>query len=136
MPSNLRIVSIRDFIKLTPKGNLDLAKMKEGIVEAAARPGAFTDYDLLIDTRGLESLLSVFELWELAQELAKLVHAASPKGFRAKIPLLCPVERLDLAQFTSLSAQNVGLNVRAFTSFEDVFDWLSRTSTPNQEESS
>jgi len=137
MPSNLRIIRIRDFIKVAPQGGQDLKSLKRAITQAASVPGAFIDYDLLIDTRGFaETLLSVFDIWELAKDLADLIHAGAAKGFRAKIPVLCPLERFDYAKFYELCAENQGLNVRAFTSFEDVFEWLSESSTPNLEKSS
>ena len=136
MTSNLRIISIRDFIKLTPQGHTDLATLKQAITQAASVSGAFTDYDVLVDTRGTEPHLSVFDLWELAEDLAKLVHAGSAAGFRAKIPILCAVDRFDLAKFFELTAQNRGLNVRAFTSVEDLFEWLSKSSTPSLEKPS
>ena len=137
MPSNLRIIRIRDFIKLAPQGSQHFKSLKRAITEAASLPGAFIDYDLLIDTRGFaETLLSVIDLWELAEDLANAVHAGSAKGFTAKIPVLCPPERLDLAQFYELCTRNRGLNVRAFTSIEDLFEWLSKSSTPSLEKPS
>ena len=131
MSSNLRFIRIRDFMKFTPKGPLDFAEMIKGIHEFSSAVGAFSDYNLLIDTRGTESHLSASDLWRLAKELAESVHAGASKGFRAKISALCPVEHFDHATFFELCAQNRGLNVRAFTSFEDVFDWLGESSTPN-----
>lgn len=136
MPSNLRIIRIRDFIKLAPQGSQDLTNLKQAITEAAAVRGAFVDYNLLIDARGLETNLSVFDIWELAADLAKVIHAGASRGFRAKIPVLCPVERFDKGKFFELCAENRGLNVRAFTSFEDVLEWLSESSTPSLEKSS
>lgn len=117
-------------MKFDPQGTLDFAKVKERIKEFALTPGAFVDYDLLIDTRGAESHLSTSDLWRLAEELAKSVHAGSSKGFRVKISVLCPVGRFDYAKFLELCAQNRGLNVRAFTTFEDVFEWIGESSTP------
>lgn len=137
MPANLRIIRVRDFIKLAPQGSQDLNSLKRAITEAASAPGAFIDYDLLIDTRGFaETILSVFDMWELAKDLADVTHAGASRGFRPKIPVLCPRERFDNAQFYELCASNQGLNVRAFTSFEDMFEWLSESSTPNLEKSS
>ena len=127
MASNLRLIRIRDFLKFTPQGNLDLPTMKEGINKVASL-GSFGDHDLFIDTRGTESRLSVADVWVLAKELATLMHAGTSKGFRAKISVLCPVEHFDYAQFFELCAQNRGLNVQAFTSFEELFEWLSESS--------
>ena len=131
MPSNLRIITIRDFLKVAPQGSQDLRSLKQALSEVASAQGAFLDYDLLIDTRGAETHLSVTDIWALAEDLAKVIHAGASKSFQAKIPVLCPAEEFDHATFFSLCAENRGLNVRAFTSFEDLFEWLSGSSTPN-----
>jgi hypothetical protein len=133
MPSNLRIIRLRDIISFEPKGKLDFPKFKDGLQEIVSVHGAFIEHDVLIDTRGAETYLSVFEIWEIARNLADAVHAGSPKGFRAKIVAICPVERFDNAKFLELCAQNRGLNIHAFTAFEDMFEWLSESSTPSQE---
>jgi len=131
MPSNLRMIRVRDFIRLTPQGSLDFNSLKQELSGAASVPGAFSDYDLLVDTRGAESHLSVFDIWELARELDDTVHASASKRIKVKISLLVPVKEFDHAKFFELCAENRGLNVRAFTSFEDVFEWLSESSTPS-----
>jgi hypothetical protein len=131
LPTNLRIISIRDFLKVAPQGSQDFKSLKQALSEAASAQGAFLDYDLLIDTRGAETHLSVTDIWELAADLATMIHAGASKSFKAKIPVLCPAEEFDHAKFFSLCSQNRGLNVRAFTSFEDLFEWLSGSSTPN-----
>ena len=118
-------------MKFTPKGPLDFAEMKKGIHEFSSAAGAFSDYNLLIDTCGTESHLSVNDLWILAKELAESVHAGASKGFKAKISVLCPLEHFNNAEFFELCAQNRGLNVRTFTAFEDVFDWLGESSASN-----
>ena len=130
MTTNLRIIRVGDFVNATPQGSLDFEKAKQAIREASRVSGAFVDYDLLIDTRGSESDLSVADIWYLAKELASLVHA-NTRGFRAKIPVLCPTKEFDHAKFFELCSQNRGLNVRAYTSFEDLFDWLSQPSEIN-----
>ena len=127
LASNLRIIRIRDLLKFTPQGNLDLSTMKEGI-KTIASFGPFSEHDVFVDTRGTESHLSVTDVWVLAKELATVVQAGTSKGFRAKISVLCPVEHFDHAQFFELCAQNHGLNVQAFTSFEELFEWLSGSS--------
>ena len=132
MTSNLKIIRVRDFVNATPQGTLDFAKAKQAMREASLVSGAFVNYDLLIDTRGSENNLSVTDIWYLAKELASLVHS-NTKGFRAKIPVLCPIQEFDHAKFFELCSQNRGLNVRAFTSFEDLFEWLSQSSEMSNE---
>jgi hypothetical protein len=132
MTSNLKIIRVRDFVKATPQGTLNFTKAMQAMREASLVSDTFVNYDLLIDTRGSENSLSVTDIWYLAVELASLVHA-NTKGFRAKIPVLCPNKEFDHAKFFELCSQNRGLNVRAFTSFEDMFDWLSQPSEISSE---
>jgi len=127
MTSNLRIIRVRDFIEATPQGNLDYVKARQAMREASSVPGAFNKYDLLIDTRGSENNLSAADTWQLAAELAVLVRA-NTEGYRAKIAVLCPDKEFDHAKFFELCSHNRALNVRAFTSFEELFEWLSQRS--------
>lgn len=131
MPVDIRIIKIRDFVRFVPTGKEDSARMKQAISEAANIRGIFTDFNLLIDARGLETQLAVSDLWELAKHLAGIIHLGAPKGFRAKIAVLCPLERFDLAEFFSLCAQNRGLNVQAFTSIEELYAWMSEATAPS-----
>lgn len=126
MTINLKIICVNDFLKVTPQGTLDFESAKQAMVEASLVPGVFVNYDLLIDTRGTESTLSVTDIWYLAKELATIV-LENTKGFKARIPVLCPIKDFDNAKFFELCSQNRGLNVCAFISFEDVFDWLNQS---------
>jgi hypothetical protein len=135
MLSNLKIIRLRDMLSVKPEGNLDRKKLKEGLQEIASVHGAFVEYDVLIDTRGTEDHLSLLDIWEASRDLANAVHAGSPNGFWAKIAILCPVERFDNAKFFQLCSQDRGLNVRTFTVFEDMFEWLSKSSDPNSDNS-
>lgn len=132
MTSNLKIIRVRDFVKVTPQGTFDFAKAKQDMREASVVPGMFVNYDLLIDTRGAEVNLSTTDIWYLATELASLVDAHT-KGYRAKVPVMCATKDFNHAEFFELCSQNRGMNVRAFTSFEDLFDWLSQPSEVNND---
>jgi hypothetical protein len=133
MLSNLRIIRLRDFISLKPEGDLDYLRVAEDFKGIASIPGVFVDYNVLIDTRGAESHLSATQIWEIARDLAQMVHAGSTKGYRAKIAVICPIKQFDYAKFLAMCAQNYGLNVHAFTSFEEMFEWISESSTFNSD---
>jgi hypothetical protein len=127
MTFNLKILRVRDLIRVTPQGTLDYSMAKELAQEVSKLSDAFINYDLFIDTRGTEDKLTVFDSWEISSQLATAVHR-NTKGFRAKIAVLCPVAQFDHAKFFELCSLNHGLNVRAFTSFEELFEWLSQPS--------
>jgi hypothetical protein len=56
----------------------------------------------------------------LADRLARHRHA-----FSGKTAVLCPMERFDRAHFFALLADSKGLDVEAFTSYEEAIAWLS-----------
>jgi hypothetical protein len=124
MSTNIRIVQAHDFIKATPEGKLDLETSKELLMEIASASAPLVDYDIILDTRKAQTRMSVTDLWYLAAELSNL-----RKVFSRKTAVLCPIERFDDAGFFALCAQNVGLQVRAFTSFEDAIEWLIANGT-------
>ena len=64
--------------------------------------------------------MSVFELWYLGKELGNFREA-----FSHKTAVLCPAEKFNFAEFFALCAQNRGLQVMAFTSFEETIEWLT-----------
>jgi hypothetical protein len=126
MPTNIRVIHARDFIRATPEGKLDLEKSKKLVVEIASAAVPLADYEILLDTRKAQVKMSVTDLWYLATDVwylaAELVNARG--RFPKKTAVLCPVERFDRASFFALCAQNTGIKVQAFTSFEAAIEWL------------
>jgi len=119
MSTNIRIVHAYDFIKATPEGKLDLQKSKEYLMDIVSASTTLVDYEVIIDTRKTQTAMSITDLWYLAAEVANLF-----KTFPRKIAVLCPLEHFDQAGFFALCAQNRGVRVQAFTSFEDAIEWL------------
>ena len=124
MPTDIRIIHAHDFVKATPTGHLDLEKSKKVLMEVASVCSHLVDYEILLDFRKAESEMSVTDLWYLASALSILREA-----FSRKTAILCPPERFDYAEFLAVCAQNSGLQVRAFTSFEDAIEWLIADAT-------
>ena len=119
MPTNIRIIHAHEFFKATPDGQLNLDQAREILREISSAEGPSLDYDVILDVRRAESKLSTADLWNLAAELDNLRQA-----FSRKTAVLCPSERFDLAEFFALCAQNRGVRVKAFSSFEDAINWL------------
>ena len=119
MPTDIRIIRAREFIKATPEGHLDLEETKEVLLGIAAASALSGDYDVILDTRDTQSEMSVTDLWELAAELHRFREA-----FSRKTAVLGPPERSDYASFFALCAQERGFDVRAFASLGDAMEWL------------
>ena len=122
--TNIRIIHASDFIRVTPEGQLDFEKSKKLLKEIESASDSLVDYHIILDTRKAEVEISVGELWHLAAEISKF-----PKVFSRKTAILCPVEGFDLAKFLALCVQNRGLEIKAFTSFEDTIEWLMANGT-------
>jgi hypothetical protein len=123
MPANIRIVHAHDFVKANLEGKLDLEESKKLLLEVALAAAPLIDYDIILDTRNTESEMSMTDLWYLAAEVSNNFSKAFSKSLKTAV--LCPVERFDFAGFFALCAQNRGLQVNAFTSFTDAYEWLT-----------
>ncbi len=119
MSTNIKIIPAHDFIKATPEGQLDLEKCKIALAGIASISAPTFDFEIILDTRKAQVNLSITDLWYLAAELSKL-----GKPFTRKTAIICPPEGFDHAGFLALCAQNRGVQVKAFTSFDDAIEWL------------
>ena len=122
MPTDIKIIHARDFIKATANGQLDLENAKKQLVEIASAATSLADFHIILDTRRAQSRMSVADLWNLAKELdgMRMRFLTSLK----QIAVLCPVAEFDQASFFALCAKNRGINIKAFSSFEDAIEWL------------
>jgi hypothetical protein len=124
MATNIRIIHAHDFIKATPEGQLDFEKSKKLLMEIVSASAPLVDYNIILDTRKAQTDLSAFDLWFLAAVISDL-----RKAFSRKTAVLCPLERFNHAEFFARCAENIGFQVRAFTSFEDAIEWLVANGT-------
>src|SRR5687767_2173244 len=65
MPTNVKIIHARDFIRATPGGVLDLKASERLLLDVAEASGRLPDVDLLLDTRNTMTVLSTADLWAL-----------------------------------------------------------------------
>ena len=119
MPVNIKVIHTRDFIKSTATGVLDFTASKQAILEITSQIKQPGEYEVLVDTREAKSVLSVTNIFELGKALAdqsSLRHS--------KIGLIAPMSDTDKAAFFETVAVNRGVNIRAFTDFEQAITWL------------
>jgi hypothetical protein len=119
MPVNVKVINAREFIRTTVSGALDLAESKRGMLDLASHIKQPGEYEVLIDVRGAETILSIADLYELAVALA-----GQPALIGSKIGILGPMSGMDKAQFFETVAQNRGARIKAFTDFEEAITWL------------
>ncbi|MCU0608555.1 MAG: hypothetical protein MUF22_02150 [Chitinispirillaceae bacterium] len=122
MPTNIRVVHAKDFLKATSQGKLDLEESKKLLIEIGAASASLVDYDILLDTRMAQSTLSENDVWYLAAELRN--HFIKTFSKNPKMAVLCPEKRFDRADFFARCAEHNGFQARAFTSSADAYEWL------------
>jgi hypothetical protein len=117
MSVDVRIVHARDFLAATATGTFDPEVARDALVKIADAPPA--GMNILIDARTLTGKGTLPQLYELAREFQQL------GGYKdRKTAILADHDQFEDAKFVSISAQRMGVNVHAFSSFEDAFEWL------------
>jgi hypothetical protein len=119
MPSNVKVIHAREFIRAQPDGQAHLDNALKLLKDIAQAGEGLEDYEILVDTRSVTGSLSATDLWTLAERLVRF-----RKTFARRTAILCPIERFDHARFFSLCADNHGFNIRAFSSYEEAMEWL------------
>lgn len=119
MARKVRIINCRDFVSAKPGGLLNLEESEQLLREVVKASGPLEEFDILVDTRDAESVLSATDLWYLADRLRR-----HPRTFAGRTAILCPNERFDHAAFFALCAENQGIDMQAFTSYEEAMTWL------------
>ena len=119
MATNVSVIRARDFVRATPEGVFDFKRSSKLLGDIAAAAAGLNDCEVVLDTRKVQSTMSASDLWLLAARLTE-----DRKVFGRKTAVLCPAERFERAAFFSLCAENRGLNVRPFVSYEDAIEWL------------
>jgi hypothetical protein len=99
---------------------LNLEESEQLLREVMGVSEPLDEFDILVDTREAASQLSATDLWYLADRLGHF-----PKLHTARTAILCPSERLDHASFFALCAESKGINMQAFTSYEEAMVWLN-----------
>jgi hypothetical protein len=119
MPVNIKVVHTKDFVKTTVTGVLDFAVSRQTLLDIASEIEQPGEYEILVDTRNAEAVLSLVDIFELGQALA-----AHPSLRRSKIACLTSLRDMKEAEFIETTTANRGLRVRMFTDFEEAITWL------------
>jgi hypothetical protein len=122
MPVNVKVINTKDFIKTTATGVLDLAASKQAILDITSQIKQPGEYEVLVDTREAEDVLSITDYYELGEALAD-----HPSLRRSRIGILAPKKDANKAGFFETVAINRGADVKAFTDFEQAISWLIMT---------
>jgi hypothetical protein len=126
MPVNVKVIRTQDFVKASAMGVLDFSASKQALLDIASQISRAGEYEVLLDTRGAEVVLSTTDIYDLGVALAN-----HPSMRQSKIGLLAPMSDVDNARFLETVAQNRGVTIRAFTDFEQAITWLVMREPPS-----
>ena len=100
MPTRIVVIHAHDFIKASPKGQLDFEMSKELLLKIVTASAPLVDCAIVMDTRKAQPEMAVGDLWHLAAELGN-----HPDAFSGKTAVLCPQDQFDHAAFFALCAK-------------------------------
>src|SRR5258708_30532582 len=102
MDLNVRIIHHKDFLKMTPSGEIDLDKSKQLLLSIASVNKPPNKYDVLVDFRDTTPQLTIVGITKLVD-----VMINNRTSFRYKLAILTPqVPGPELPNFMERSAQN------------------------------
>jgi hypothetical protein len=121
MDLDIRIIQHQEFLKTTPRGEIDLEHSKRILLRLASLNKPPSNRDVLLDLRETTDKLSITDITFLVKLM--IDHWDS---FRNKLAILTQTgPRLELAKFMEEYAQNRGFRVAAFDNFEAAILWLA-----------
>lgn len=130
MLSGLKIYKVKDFLRKTETGNIDLKRSKQIVRELAMAAGLHTNHNILIDLRETSvSAASIEDIMKVALEFGSYISS-----FKNKIANIVPddSERLKIANRFKACMDIQGFEYEIFTDYESAIEWLSQTEDIDQ----
>jgi len=120
MATKIKIIRSIDYLSVTDAGNVDFDESRQKLSEISEPKRPPADYELLLDFRRTQWVLSTEDIYSLIHDLIN-----APDSFRDKIALLLlPGVNFDKIRFQELCAGKKGIEVRTFTNYEDAIQWF------------
>lgn len=120
MAIKIKIIRSVDYLSVSDDGVIEFEESKKKLSDMAEPKRPPADYELLLDFRRTQWILSTDEIYAL---VLALINA--PDSFRDKIALLLlPGVNFDRAYFQELISEYKGTEIRSFTNYEDAIQWF------------
>ena len=121
MATKIKIIRSVDYLSVNDDGTIEFEESKKVLAALAEPKRPPADYELLLDFRRTQWILSTYEIYDL---LLAIINA--PDSFRDKIALLLlPGVNFDPVYFHELCSGHKGMEVRTFSNYEDAIHWFS-----------
>ena len=125
----VQIIHAGDFIKTTPEGEVSLKLSKTRLAKIVQALEPAHDYNFLVDWRNVTINFSMTHLFYLALEITKYVALSG-----AKISLLVRPDDFNRGEFLQICAQNRGVQLAAYTEYENAMNWITSESNIDLQE--
>lgn len=120
MDIKIKIIRSIDYLSVTDDGSVEFEESKKRLHEIAGVKRPPADFDILLDFRRTQWVLSTEEIFSLANVLIN-----DPESHRDKIALLVlPGVNFSKADFEELCSGTKGVEVHTFTNYEDAIHWF------------
>ncbi len=122
MSSKVKVYRIKDFIRMTESGVLDLDRSISIVRELANEAKYHRDHNLILDFRETDINANHRDMIQISLEFARY-H----KAFQNKIAVLIPntEDRLQIASLLKTSMDYQGFEFKQFFDFEKAIEWLA-----------
>jgi hypothetical protein len=131
MLSGIKVYKVKDFIRKTETGKIDLDRSKQIVRDLAKAAGSHTDNNILIDLREttVSTAASIEDIMKVAFEFGRYVSS-----FKNKIANIVPddPERMSIAYRFKACMDIQGFEYEIFTDYESAIEWLSQTEDLDQ----
>ena len=125
MLSGIKVYKVKDFIRKTETGKIDLKRSKQIIRDLATAAGSRADHNILVDLRETTvTVESIEDIMKVALEFGSYVSS-----FKNKIANIIPddPERMKIASRFKACLDVQGFQYEVFTDYESAIEWLSQT---------
>jgi hypothetical protein len=130
MVSGIKVYKVKDFVRTTQTGNIDLKRSKQLVRELVKVAGSHADHNILIDLRETTvSVSNIVDILEVAREFG-----SSVSSFKNKIANIVPDdhERMVIAHRFKACMDMQGFEWEIFTDYEGAIEWLSEIENVDQ----
>jgi len=130
MVSGIKVYKVKDFVRTTQTGNIDIKRSKEIVIDLANAAGSHADHNILIDMRETTvSVSNIVDILEVAREFG-----SSVSSFKNKMANIVPDdhERMVIAHRFKACMDMQGFEYEIFNNYESAIEWLSETEDIDQ----
>ena len=118
---SVEIISAKDFLKTSARGELDLMKSKKLLATIVEKARKYKDHHLMIDIRGTTSPhMGTIELYNIVIEMEKYKDILKNKI----VVIDDDDENFNKMEFVEMCAKNRGFKINVVTSYEEAVEWL------------